>query len=140
MKAELSSEKEGRVYDNVNSPQAQKIRDDLSEQLKAGLEKDAARQASEDPAGVAGNEPSFAPSLSADARFNAFTSLATNLAPVGQGLHASLFVHDNFGAYPVTARAGETVTGLDLGSHRGRATGRGCGGTWDPAARWRAGR
>ena len=47
VKADLSSEKEGRVYDDENGPQAQKIREQLREQIKAGLEKDAARQASE---------------------------------------------------------------------------------------------
>lgn len=47
VKTDLSSEKEGRVYDDVNGPQAQKIREQLREQIQAGLEKDAARQACE---------------------------------------------------------------------------------------------
>jgi FtsH ternary system domain X5 len=44
--ANLSSEKEGRAYDDMG-PQAKQIEQQLREQLKAGLEKDAARQASE---------------------------------------------------------------------------------------------
>lgn len=47
VKAELSSEGEGRVYEDENGPQAQQVKQRLREQLQAGLEKDATRQASE---------------------------------------------------------------------------------------------
>jgi hypothetical protein len=45
--ANLTSEKEGRVYEEARGPQAQQLEKQLREQLKANLEKDAARQASE---------------------------------------------------------------------------------------------
>ena len=44
--ANLSSEKEGRAYDDTG-PKAEEIKKQLREQLQAGLEKDAARQTSE---------------------------------------------------------------------------------------------
>lgn len=44
---DLSSEKDGRVYDDARGPHAQQVKQQLREQLKASLEKDAARQQGE---------------------------------------------------------------------------------------------
>jgi hypothetical protein len=43
-RTDLSSEKEGRVYEDVRGPHAQQVEKQLREQLQASLEKDAARQ------------------------------------------------------------------------------------------------
>ncbi len=47
-----------------------------------------------DTAGVEGDGPSFAPSITADGRYVAFQSEATDLVPVGSNGLIQIFVHD----------------------------------------------